>query len=164
VEFKWKKALHVAVIKNSGLAVSSEITEDNTDFSLFNIYTKVNILLTKYFYPVIRNRNKIAHAQWVKPFTNLQSGWENTDSFRICEVTKKDFETDNLLTLDLKVKLLKSIAVAINNIAVNSTGYHVQDFDTLYGKIRAHERSFSDIHFPNFKTQIQIAYQNHVNA
>lgn len=160
VELKWKKALHVAVSKNAGICPSEDVTEDNTSFSLLNIYTKINLLITNYFSAVIRNRNKVAHAQWVTPFTNLQSGWVNTNSFQVCEPTKIDFRTDNLLTLDLKVKLLKSIAVAINNIAVDSSNYQVQDFDSLFTQIRTHERSFSGIDFPAFKTQVQIAYQN----
>ena len=159
VESRWKKALYVAVIKKSCLNSGDEITEDNIDFSLFNVFNKVNELINSYFSSVIRNRNKVAHAQWVTPFTNLQGTWVNSQSFNVCEITKTDFRTDNLLTLELKVKLLKSIAVAINNIAVDFHNYQAQDFDTLYGQIRNHERKLIGVDFPAFKATTQRAYQ-----
>ncbi|ELA9325559.1 hypothetical protein QUO19_003991 [Vibrio parahaemolyticus] len=160
VELRWKKALHVAVIKNAGLDIDAEISDKNTSFSLLNIFNKINELIGEYFSSVNRNRNKIAHAQWVTPFTNLQGVWENSSSFSVCETTKTDFQTDNLLTLDLKMKLLKSIAVAINNIAVDSNNYQVQNFDDLYKTIRTHEDRISSIDFPNFKSTIQRSFQD----
>lgn len=159
VESRWKKALHVAVVKNAGLDIDVEINEENIDFSLFNIFNKINELVTKYFSSVIRNRNKVAHAQWVTPFTNLQGVWENSSSFSVCETTKTDFQTDNLLTLELKMKLLQSIAVAINNIAVDSNAYQAQDFDTLYRQIRTHENNIAAVDFPTFKSSIQQSFQ-----
>lgn len=160
VEGRWKKALHLAVTKNVDLEPSNEITEDNVGFSLFNIYNKVNLLIENYFSPVIRNRNKIAHAQWVTPFTNVKArDWKNSSSFQVCNTTKKDFENENLLTLENKSKLLKTIAVSINNIAVDSTVYKTQDFDCLYNQIRSHEKSIANIDFAKFERDVQAAYR-----
>lgn len=163
VENRWKKALYVAIVKKSGLTIGDDISDINTDFSLKNIFDKINQLIAEHFSSAIRNRNKIAHAQWITPFTNLQGVWENSSSFSVCEKTKIDYKEENLLVLDLKVKLIKSIAVAINNIAVNSEagGYQVQSFDALYRDIRTHEEALKSVDFIAFKSSIRQSYQAH---
>ena len=164
VENKWKKALIISVEKHADLQKDTPITENSVGFALFNIYSRITEWLSKYFSPVIQNRNKIAHAQWVYPFVNTDGEWENSLSFKICQDSIANFKKDNLLSIEEKAKLLKAIATAINNLAIDSkqSDYKVLDFDKLNKLVQKHVEKLESINHSYYVERVknmQKAYE-----
>ncbi|EOF8195418.1 hypothetical protein ACK2R2_001214 [Yersinia enterocolitica] len=162
IEKKWSTALAVAVKKSAGLSFSEEITRTNVGFSTYNIYLEIAGWIEKYFSSSIKSRNKIAHGQWVNPFTSKAPGesWDNSNYFKINTDTKRSFllVNENLLTISEKAKLLLAISAAINNLSVEREDYKVKDFDQHYKEISEHIEKLNNINYIDYKNRARQAY------
>jgi hypothetical protein len=132
IEQRWQAALDIGIRKHASLAITDELTGETLGFSKFMIYEEIQSWIRHYFSPAITLRNKIAHAQWAKPFGNMQDKWLNSSDFRISQDSMGALKDENLLTTTLKFNLIKEVSTTINNLAVDSKIYQAGDFDERY--------------------------------
>lgn len=166
LDLKWQTALEAAIKKKFAIPLDSIITEENTSFSHFKIYQQIKNWIELYFRNTIHLRNKIAHGQWVEPFVSDKVKWENSSFFKINTETKNNFRTenDNLLTISEREKLLSTICVAINNLAVDPGKFLAQDFDQHYDIISKHIKKLQTIDYEDYKTRARLHFQKNIKT
>ncbi|AUT99924.1 hypothetical protein CQA25_15290 [Morganella morganii] len=161
LEDKWNTALIIAVKKSVRLPLEDELTEDNCDFSIYNIYKKISGWINKYFSETITYRNKIAHGQWIYPFTSQPHNWENSSDFKISSEISKGIliRYENFLSITERGKLLKAICAAINNLATQRRrDYKVQDFNVHFQIISRHINKLSKINYEEYRNDTRQSY------
>lgn len=161
LEDKWKRSLEIALRRNKGIELEAPLGASSLGYTTFKVYNEINGWIDYYFVPVIKLRNKIAHSQWVNPFTNYQSGWESSWTFKFCPDSKALLSNENILTLKYKHELLKRIATAINNLSLANTAYNVQDFDSTYMKISEQVDKLSSLNKESLKSYREALINGH---
>lgn len=161
LENKWKAALTIAVKKSVQLPLHMDLTEDNCDFSIYNIYIKISDWISEYFSKTITYRNKIAHGQWIHPFTSTHDDWQSSTYFKISSDITEGFliRYENLLSINERKKLLSAICTAINNLAVQRRrDYKAQEFNEHYRIISSHIRNLRDLDYRNYKNNARASF------
>jgi len=156
---RWQRALELGLKKHLGLNIGDEISKKKVSFSVFNFYGEIQGWIAEHFSPAITLRNKIAHGQWIKPFTNTQGEWFNTNNFRICGSSIASLKDENVLTTTIKVQLIKEISVTINNLAVDSHVYKAENFDERYGVVSSIIEKLASADYPAFKQAISGTFK-----
>jgi hypothetical protein len=156
---RWQRALELGLKKHLGLKIEDEISKKKVNFSVFNLYEEIRGWIVEHFAPAITLRNKIAHGQWVKPFTNTQGEWVNTSDFSICGSSMASLKGENVLTTTIKVQLIKEISVTINNLAVDSHVYKAENFDERYGVVSLIIEKLASVDYPAFKQSISGTFK-----
>ncbi|EKT57473.1 hypothetical protein [Providencia sneebia] len=151
---RWKAALELGLKKYCKLSPEDKISNKTVTFSVLNMYKEIQNWISDYFLPAFTLRNKIAHGQWIKPFTNTQSAWVDTNNFNICGYLISSLYGENVLTTTIKVQLIKEISVTINNLAVDSDIYKVEDFDIRYKEVSTIIEKLKQVDYPAFKKNI----------
>lgn len=151
---RWKAALELGLKKYRGLSPEDKISDETVTFSVLNMYKEIQKWISEHFEPAITLRNKIAHGQWIKPFTNTQGEWVNTNKFSICGNSISSLNGENVLTTTIKVQLIKEISVTINNLAVDSHVYKAEDFDVRYKVVSTIIEKLKQVDYPAFKKNI----------
>ncbi len=155
LEIRWQRALDIGLKKNASLAIDAEITISSVGFVRFKIYEEIHSWISDHFSPAITLRNKVAHGQWVSPFTNMQDTWIDSSSFKICSKSITALKKENLQTTSYKIDLLKEISITINNLAVDSNIYQVENFDDRYKKIFNIVEKINTADYSDFKSRIR---------
>ena len=160
-EQRWLAALEIAVKKNGNIQLEYDVNEDNLGIILFTIYERIKIWISGYFSPVIRNRNKIAHGQWLHPFQNTQDEWGNSSSFALCSQSIQDFKKDNILLTNEKIKLFNIICGTINSVAIGDEQkkYNVLSFDDINRKVNSQIKNIEGIDYLAFVKRTQKSYK-----
>lgn len=156
---RWLRALELGLKKHLGLKIEDEISKKSVRFSVFNLYEEIRGWISEHFAPAITLRNKIAHGQWIKPFTNTQGEWFNTNNFSVCGSSIASLKDENLLTTTIKVQLIKEISVTINNLAVDSHVYKVENFDERYGVVSSIIEKLALADYRGFKQSISGTFK-----
>lgn len=156
---RWKGALELGLKKHLGLKISDEISKKTVKFSVLNLYEEILEWISEHFEPAITLRNKIAHGQWVKPFTNTQGEWLSTNKFSICGSSIASLKGENVLTTTIKVQLIKEISVTINNLAVDSHVYKAENFDERYDVVSSIIEKLASVDYPAFKQSISGTFK-----
>lgn len=156
---RWQRALELGLKKHLGLNIGDEISKKKMRFSVFNYYEEIRGWIAEHFAPAITLRNKIAHGQWDKPFTNTQGEWFNTNNFRICGTSIASMKGENVLTTTIKVQLIKEISVTINNLAVDSHVYKAENFDERHGVVLSIIEKLESVDYPAFKKSISGTFK-----
>lgn len=156
---RWQRALELGLKKHLGFRVEDEISKRTVKFSIFNLYEEIREWISEHFAPAITLRNKIAHGQWVKPFTNTQGEWLSTKNFSICGTSIASLKDENVLTTTIKVQLIKEISVTINNLAVDSHVYKAENFDERYGIVSSIIERLALADYPAFKQSISGTFK-----
>lgn len=95
-------------------------------------------------------RNRIAHGQWRVALTsNLKS---------VSTILTQQIANENIVTLQLKKKILLGLALIINDLSVSPTTFE-RDFNKHYrlvdeNRINLHNRNYS-----NYRTNMILKYQ-----
>jgi len=156
---RWQRALELGLKKHLGFKIGDEISKKTVKFSIFNLYEEIREWISEHFAPAITLRNKIAHGQWIKPFTNTQGEWLNTKNFSICGSSIASLKNENVLTTTIKVQLIKEISVTINNLAVDSHVYKAENFDERYGVVSSIIEKLASADYPAFKQSISGTFK-----
>lgn len=163
LEDKWKAALTIAVKKSVRLPLDIDLTEDNCDFNIHNIYVRISTWIDRYFSKTITYRNKIAHGQWKHPFISEPNNWQNSSDFKINSEVTQDFliRYENLLSINERRKLLGAICTAINNLAVQRRrDYKAQDFNEHFRIISSHIQTLRNLNYTEYKSNARASYQS----
>jgi len=161
LEQRWLIALAIAVKNNGNIPFEDDANEDSLGIILFTIYGRIKAWISGHLAPVIRNRNKVAHGQWLNPFQNMQNMWINSTSFTICPQSVQDFKKDSILLTNEKIKLLNIICGAINSIAIGSENkkYNVQSFDDINRLVNKQIDKIEHIDYLAFVKRTQKSYK-----
>ena len=160
---RWKRALEIGLKKSAKIPLSNDITKTSVGFTKFHIYQEIQDWITEHLSQAITLRNKIAHAQWVWPFGNMQDTWHSSKSFNICSDSISTLKKENLLSTHLKVSLAKEIATTINNLAVDSELYKSDSFDDRYTVVASIAEKLNSVDYKAYKQQISGTF-NHQNS
>ncbi len=156
---RWKGALELGLKKHLGFGIGDEISRKTVKFSVLNLYEEIQGWISEHFEPVITLRNKVAHGQWIKPFTNTQGEWFNTNKFIVCGNSIASLKKENVLTTSIKVQLVKEISVTINNLAVDSHVYKAENFDERYDVVSSIIEKLASADYSTFKQSISGTFK-----
>ncbi|MCF4995412.1 hypothetical protein GIW70_12030 [Pseudomonas syringae] len=158
IEHRWQAALEIGIRKHASLNPMDEINGQTLSFSKFMIYEEIRNWILIYFSPAITLRNKIAHAQWTKPFGNMQGQWINSSDFRINQNSMDALRNENLLTITLKFNLIKEVSTTINNLAVDSAIFQTTDFDVRHKIVSGVVSKLNNADYAKYRASIAGKY------
>lgn len=146
---RWLAAVDVAARRHYKVMSHQELHEVVPPPALERVET-VSDLLNDDLAPVITDRNKLAHGQWVH---QLKSRRE--DVF-VAEPTTYDY---NFVALRARSKLLDYIARLVNVLAVSGPTFD-RDFESLIDKIHEAKRDLDGVRYSEFAAQLRTTKQS----
>ncbi len=148
LETKWKCCLDIAICRNFRVQQNRIIS--NLPFTHRACYKELTRIIKEEMLPSIEARNRIAHGQWKYALTNDLSSISNEITGRI--------RNENILTLQLRIKILRTMVSIITDYCISPT-LAMRDFDRKYKIIdqqvtNLHKRKYSD-----YTAQMRAKYQ-----
>jgi len=90
-------------------------------------------------------RNRISHGQWSYAFNN--------DLLGINESLTRQLRQENIVKLQLRLKMFISLAQIIHDLAVSKPTFE-RDFDRNYRKIEDQKRNFHSRDYDDYKNKM----------
>ena len=118
---KWKKAIEIAVRTHYNIP-NGPLTVINLGHSIYSRYQALQLILEEDLRPVIEIRNKLAHGQWIYPFT---------ETLDLSVPQKTAIENENVLSLQFKHLMLVHLSQIIHDLVISRPTFE-RDFDTNY--------------------------------
>jgi len=146
---RWETALNIAICKAYGIQNSNRII-NQLPFTPRTRYQAIIALINDDLLKAIEVRNRIAHGQWKYAFTN---DLRNINS----EITGR-LRHENIIELQFKYELFKSLAQIIHDLAVSRPTFE-RDFDKNYQRIEQQKLNLHNRSFENYKHQMIEKYQ-----
>lgn len=149
---KWVTALNFAMCKAYGIPISneSEVIKSRLSFTSRVRYQELLRIIKDIFVKSIEVRNRLAHGQWEYAFTNDLRNISSTITGRL--------RLENIISLQLNIKLFKSLAELINSLAVSPPTFE-RDFDLHYTRIEQQTLNLHNREYENYKTKMIDKYQ-----
>lgn len=145
----WVTAFNIAICKAYGIQDCNRINSQLL-FTPRKRYQAIIALVDEDLLEVFEVRNRIAHGQWVYAFTN-DLGEIST------ELTGK-LRQENIVELQLKYKLFKSLAQIIHDLAVSRPTFE-RDFDKNYQRIEEQKQNLHNRSYENYQQKMIEKYQ-----
>lgn len=157
LENKWISALNISVCKayNIKYTEDSSIIAGKLKFTPKIRYNELLSLIKVDLAVSIEERNRIAHGQWLIAFTN--------DLTKISSDITGRLRNENIVKLQLKIKLFKSLAQIINDLAVSPTTFE-RDFDMNYAKIEQQKNNLHNRSYDDYKNKMVQKYQRGIES
>jgi hypothetical protein len=146
---KWLTALQIAVCKAYHLPVWSDPVT-RLAFTPRQRFQALVAIINQDLLDSYEVRNRIAHGQWFYAFTNDLSAIST-------DLTGK-LRTENIVQLQLKLKLFRSLAQTIHDLAVSPPTFE-RDFDRNYRVIEEQKTNFHNRTFAEYKQKMVEKYQ-----
>jgi hypothetical protein len=146
---KWIMALNFAFAKAYTINRSDDIAAQ-LDFTAKSYYNEIKSLIINDLLPATEIRNRIAHGQWKYAFTN--------DLKSISPNLTGELRRENIVTLQLKMNLLKGLGVLIHDLAVSPLTFK-RDFDKTYRLIEQNKRNLHKRHFGVYQQKMIAKYR-----
>lgn len=128
---RWKKALTIAFCQAYSISNHSKI-----DFAPYTPRMRYNALLNLIDSDLLRSsqlRNRISHGQWKYAFNN--------DLSDINDSLTRELRKENIVTLQLKLKLFESLSQIIHDLAVSKPTFE-RDFDKNFKVVEEQKRNY----------------------
>jgi hypothetical protein len=122
---EWKKCIEVAYRKHFGIS-RAPLDQNSLGVAEYARYHALNDSLENELRIIIEIRNKLAHGQWVYPFTNDGSKVE-ADKYRL-------INQENLLSLKFKFSLIGHLADLVHDLVVSPSTFQ-RDFEGHFRKL-----------------------------
>ncbi|SFJ67641.1 hypothetical protein [Olleya namhaensis] len=149
LETKWKKALNISICKAYNITDIGNI-QNELSADIYYKYNEIFSSITNDFLPSIQIRNRIAHGQWKVAFTSkLQS---------ISPDLTNKISIENIVSLQLKKKILNGLALLIHDLAVSPPTFE-RDFMSNYAKIKNNKNNLHKRSYIKYKNQMIAKYQ-----
>jgi len=153
---KWVKALNISVCKAYNITFSNDkqIITSRLNFTPKTRYLALINLIENDLMQSIEIRNRIAHGQWVYAFTN------NLE--KISTNLTKELKTENIVSLQLKIKLFKSLTQIIHDLAVSPPTFE-KNFDMNFNMV---EQQINNLHkrdYNKYKIKMVEKYKRGLN-
>ena len=113
----WKKAVIIAVCKKCNVRYDENINFEEElkremSFTIQKMYEKVLEWLEIYLRDAYEIRNKIAHGQWIRAFTNDLSKFSSERTRDICK--------ENIVTIQIKKSVMLEITYLLESLCVSN--------------------------------------------
>lgn len=141
---KWKKTIETAVRSHYHIP-SGPLTDVNVPHSVYSRYQTLQAILENDLKPVIEMRNKLAHGQWVYPFT---------DSLELSVSLKAAIENENVLSLQFKHLMLTHLSQIIHDLVVSRPTFE-RDFDDNYRKFAGVKENLTNRSFEKYCSKLK---------
>ncbi len=146
---RWRMALNISFSKAYKISIK-DIDNIAVSFSARTKYAALLEILRSDLLGSSELRNRIAHGQWKYALnSNLLS--INTD------LTGK-LNVENIVKLQLKLKMFKSLAQIIHDLAVSKPTFE-RDFDKNFRKIEEQKRNFHNRKYGDYKEKMVLKMQ-----
>jgi hypothetical protein len=146
---KWETALNIAICKAYSLKPNKDIASQ-LPFTTRKRYEELITIIEDELLISYQIRNRIAHGQWVIAFTNDLSKPSSELTGRL--------KQENIVTLQLKYKLFKSLAQTIHDLAVSPKTFE-RDFDKNYKIIEDQRLNIHKRDYEKYKANFRKKYQ-----
>jgi len=140
---RWEVALTIAFCKAYNIPDHKKIGKANYTprIRYYALLDLINDDLLKSY----QLRNRIAHGQWKYAFNN--------DLLDINRDLTGELRQENIVKLQLKLKMFISLAQIIHDLAVSTPTFE-RDFDTNYKKIEEQKRNFHNRSYEDYKQKM----------
>lgn len=131
---KWKKALFYSYSKSFKISDPSKIQDDR--------YKYLSDLINSDFLESNIVRNKLAHGQWKYAF--------NKELTAINDDITKRVNDENVMKLQIKMKIFKDIAQIIHDLTVSKPTFE-RDFDKYVSRVKNNKNHYENKNFERYK-------------
>jgi len=139
---RWEMALTIAFCKAYNI---SNKKINNANYTQRMRYNALLDLISNDLLESYQLRNRIAHGQWKYAFNN--------ELLDINAELTKELRKENIVKLQLKLRMFKSLAQIIHDLAVSTPTFE-RDFDTNYRKIEEQKRNFHNRSYEDYKQKM----------
>lgn len=137
---RWEEALKIAFCK--AYKISNQNKIEDADITPRMRFKELKKIINEDLLNSNEIRNKIAHGQWKYAFNN--------DLLDINKKLTGELHKENIIKLQLKLKMFKSLAQIIHDLAVSKPTFE-RDFDVNYRKIEEQIRNFHKKNYEKYK-------------
>lgn len=142
-EKKWKTSLDIAFCKAFAVGNPKNINVQTTvPFTAKSRYAALLNIIKGDLLESSAIRNRIAHGQWRHAFTN--------DLMKINGTLTSKLKKENILTLQFRLAMFKSLAQIVHDLAVSKPTFR-RDFDTNYKRIEEQRRNSRNTDYDSYK-------------
>lgn len=146
LESKWVTALNIAFCKSFGVSGPKKIRSQTiVPFTARSQYEALLLIIKNDLLDSNRIRNKIAHGQWRFAF--------NEEFTAINGELTKTLTQENILKLQFRLAMFKSLAQIINDLAVPKSTYQ-RDFDANFKIIEEQRRNAKTTDYEEYKQKM----------
>lgn len=152
LENKWITALNIAICKAYKISKIQDVDTiaNNIAFTARTRYKELIKLIKDDLLESIQVRNRIVHGQWSYAFTD--------DLMKISSDITGRLKRENIVILQLRSALFKSLAQIIHDLAVSRPTYD-RDFDSNYKKIEVQRKNLHHRDYRIYKRKQIEKYQ-----
>lgn len=140
LEERWKQALTIAFCKAYNIT-ARKINSVNTPITPRTRYQILSELIRNDLLESNQLRNRIAHGQWKYAFNN--------DMLGINGRLTGNLRQENIVKLQLKYKMFKSLAQIIHDLAVSKPTFE-RDFDKNFRKVEGQRTNFHNRRYEDY--------------
>jgi len=146
---KWNTALEIAICKAYRITRNDRIAEQ-LSFSARARYTALRKIIDDELLSSYQIRNRIAHGQWLYAFKDDFSG--------IATDIMPRLRQENIVSLQIKYKLFRSLAQTIHDLAVSPKTFE-RDFDNNYRIIEEQQNNAHNRDYDKYKQSMREKYK-----
>ena len=139
---RWQMALNIAFCKAYKIR---KINSKTTSFTPRKRYEALKELIDNELLESNQLRNRIAHGQWQFAFNN--------DLLRINEDLTEKLRKENIVRLQLRLKMFINLAQIIHDLAVSKTTF-ARDFDRNYRIVEEQKQNFHNRNYEDYRNKM----------
>jgi hypothetical protein len=145
---RWLEAVELSARRHYQVLIHKLIDHSTIGVVAFQRYSEIRSLLNDELAPVIEDRNKIAHGQWL---WQLKSRKEN--EFKATAAP----QPPNFVTLRSQSKLLLTIADIVRLFAVSEPAFD-RDYNSLMAKFSAAKSTLDGSNYADFASNLKAKF------
>ncbi len=142
---RWEEALTIAFCKAYHVSNVNQINSLTTPITPRTRYQELMKLISNDLLESNQLRNRISHGQWSYAFNN--------DLLSINEPLTRKLRQENIIKLQLRLRMFISLAQIIHDLAVSKQTFE-RDFDKNYRKIEEQKRNFHNRNYDDYKKKM----------
>jgi len=142
---RWDMALTIAFCKAYRVSNINNITSVTIPITPRTRYNELMKLISNDLLESNQLRNRISHGQWSYAFNN--------DLLGINESLTRQLRQENIVKLQLRLKMFISLAQIIHDLAVSKPTFE-RDIDRNYRKIEDQKRNFHSRDYDDYKNKM----------
>lgn len=141
---KWEKTVELAVRHHYNILAGS-IDQLSLPHSIYSKFNSIKTILKDDLRPVIEVRNKLAHGQWIYPFT---------DTLDLSVAQKTAIENENILSLQFKHGMIGHLCQAIHDLVVSKSTFE-RDFDLNFRQFMGTKQNLENRSYTKYCDQLK---------
>lgn len=145
---QWKKSLELGFRRQYNKP-NVLLSANSLTHSAFSRYSTLSEMLYKDLRSIILLRNKLAHGQWIYPL--------NKEGNDIAQKQMDALRIENILSLQFKKTLIKSLASSIHDLVVSRPTFE-RDFDNHFRTIIETRRNLQNRDYEKYVTHMRQKY------